>query len=126
MATNWAKEQNDAYNTLAADGVMFAFTREVKGEFDPVAGEYLPGSSEDFTAPGIIDAYNSQATYQNIWKDKSAVQIGDKIILAAGLTYDPQIGDRVIVYGEQWAVQAFSSVEPGEVPILNYLLIRKA
>lgn len=126
MATNWAKERDDAYNTLKNDGVMFTISRTIEGEFDPAAGEYGPGLDEEFTVPGIIDAYSKQAAYQNVWKDESAVQVGDKILLVAGATYNPQIGDRVTAYNEEWTVQAFSPVEPGEVPILNYLLIRKA
>jgi len=124
--TDWVAEQRDAYNDLAEDGVMFTFTRTVKGAFDPVRGAYGPGETLTFTAPGIMKALNTSSGAAQRWQEQALIQEGDEMLLIGCGTYEPELGDRVDIDGAAWAVKGVSSLRPGVVPLLNYLLIRRA
>lgn len=130
--TNWYEDQNDAYTDLAEDGAMFTFSRRQKGKPDPITGEMADTYSETFTAPGIFKLSGTGYTWSTgrssamqSMIDQGLVQVGDEVLLVAAKTYVPKLEDRVIVGEETWVLKAISSLRPGIVPILHYLVIRK-
>lgn len=56
------------------------------------------------------------------------IQIGDKLVLmpASGLSATPQLRD-VLVFGaeEPWAIVTIQTLEPGGVPVLHSLQVRR-
>ena len=125
--TDWIAEQQDAFNDLVEDGVTFTFTRKGKGAYDPVKGAYAPGADQVFTAPGIMKLLSpSSHRAAQLWQDQALIKTGDEMLLIGCGTYDPELEDRADINGAAWAVKGMSSLRPGVVPLLNYLLIRKA
>lgn len=126
MATNWTQEQQNIYNDLSKEGVMFTFTRSGKGAFDPVSGEYATGTDFTFNAPGIEKMYNYKTSYAQSFLQQTTVQAGDKVLLLACDNNEIQLEDTVLVKGVPWAVVAFTPLSPGSIDLLRYVLIRRA
>lgn len=125
MPTDWELEQGNVYNDLLLEGVVFTFTREIKGGFNPVTGDFAETTEEIFTAPGIMKMYNSRSSYAQMWETEMSVKVGDKVLLLASGTYSPELEDRVDLQGASWRVKGFTPLQPGIVTLLQYVLIRK-
>ena len=126
MATNWNQEQQNIFNDLSKEGVMFTFTRCGKGDFDPVSGEYTTGTDVTFQAPGIEKMYNYKTSYAQSFLLQTTVQAGDKVLLLACDSTDIELQDTVLVNGVPWVVTALTPLSPGGVDLIRYVLIRRA
>ena len=127
MSTDWTAEQREIHNDLLEDGVIFTITRTEKGYFDPILSEYVGGGTVTYTAPGIVKMPSARAVDAIGWQEGTTVQGGDKILLvSAGAGYEPKLEDVVTVSGQNLKLKAFTPLEPGEVALLYYLLVRKA
>lgn len=127
MAEDWQKMQADITSDLRKDGVEFTFTRKPESEYDPEIGSYLPISDnqmQEFKAYGIIKSLGSS---QNaLWLAGTTVENGDKMLLVDCSTYKPQLEDSTELYNEIYTIKAIGIIEPGIIPLIQYLLIRKA
>lgn len=126
MATNWNQEQQNIFNDLSKEGVMFTFTRSGKGDFDPVSGEYATGTDVTFQAPGIEKMYNYKTSYAQSFLLQTTVQAGDKVLLLACGSTGIELQDTVLVNGVPWVVTALTPLSPGGVDLMRYVLIRRA
>lgn len=124
--TDWIAEQQDAYDDLLEDGVLFTFTREGKGKFDPITSTNAPGEDQTFTAPGIVKLMSPTTNkVAQAWQAQGLIKSGDEMLLIGCGTYTPELEDRVDLDGVAWAVKGMTTFRPGIVPLLNYLLVRK-
>lgn len=124
---DWMNEQRDAHGDLLEEGVVFTFTRETKGAFDPVRGAYGPGETLVFTAPGIMKPFHSGGNKAaQVWRDASLIESGDEVLLIGCGGLLPELEDRVDIGGAAWAVKGVSVLRPGLVPLLANVLIRRA
>jgi len=126
MAENWIQEQNEVYNDLMEDGVLLYFSRRVKSEFDPIKTKYGQANEVKFQLPALIVKISNNSVKSIGWLKESAIEVGDKMLLVAHSDMSPQIDDRVELYDEAWKVVNMSTLEPGMVPLMHHLLIRKA
>lgn len=126
MATNWNQEQQNIFNDLSKEGVMFTFVRSGKGDFDPVSGEYAAVDEVTFQAPGIEKMYNYKTSYAQSFLLQTTVQAGDKVLLLACGSTDIELQDTVLVNGVPWVVTALTPLSPGGVDLIRYVLIRRA
>lgn len=127
MATDWTAEQQNIYNDLLDEGFLFTFKREVLSNYDARKGEYETSTPESYQAPGIVKKVSSSnTTYEIHWGEGVTIEFGDKILLLAAGTYSPEFEDIVTLNDVDWRVKAFTYLEPALIPLLIYVLIRKA
>ncbi len=126
MATDWIQEQQDAYNDLLDDGAVFSFTRQTNTKPDPISGLSEDSIIELFQAPGILKQIGQGRAQRWYREFADLIQVGDELLLVSAKTYTPAIGDSVHINGIDWIVESFSVLRPAVVPLLYYLLIRKA
>jgi len=123
--TAWISAQQDVYADLLEAGVMFTFSRTVKGAFDPVRGAYGPGETLVFTAPGIMKSPGRGGGAAEVWRDAALVESGDETLLVGCGGQVPALEDRVDIDGVAWVVKGVSVLRPGLVPLLAHVLIRR-
>lgn len=126
MSIDYGQTALKARALLKKFGVLFTFTREGEGAFDPVSSILTPGDPQTFTAYGIIKML-SPATNRAVqaWQDSGLVGRGDEMLLVDAVNYVPALEDRVSINSQAWAVKAATPLRPGVSVVLNYLLIRK-
>lgn len=120
MPWDWTREQAEIYAELATEGQTFTFTRRVTVEFDPVSGTAAV-EIINFQAPGLVRRLT--AGQDHYFAADTTILQGDTMLLLAGGSYEPAIGDDVTMNAEAFAVKAFSALEPGGVPLLWYVLL---
>lgn len=126
MGTDWLIEQGEVYTALLEDGVLLGFSRESRGQYDPVRGAYEDGETLVFAAPGLVRTPGSAGPGSSgAWQDQTLVQTGDEVLLIACGSYAPELEDRVDLDGETWVVKGIAAFRPGLVPLYCQLLIRK-
>lgn len=124
---DWSKEQAEIHNDLLEDGVMFTLTRTEQGEFDPIEGGYTGGGTTTFKVPGIVKLPGTRSVESVGWQPGTTVLANDKILLlSAGAGYQPRLEDVATVSGVKLKVKAFATLEPGQVALLYYVLVRKS
>lgn len=130
MAEDWQKMQADITADLKKDGVEFVFTRQNQDaeQYDPITGSYLQEPDKlqlEFKAYGILKSLGAGSRAIS-WIAGTTVEHGDKLLLVDCSTYTPQLEDAVVLYGQAYSVKAISPLEPGIVPLIQYLLLRRA
>lgn len=130
MAENWSALQLQIAQDLKAEGMTFAIKRKPEAVFDPVLGQYIEsGEQQAFTAHGIFKSITTSSiassAYTFAWQEGVTIQKGDKIVLLDCSTYTPALEDHFILSGMAWAVKAWSLIEPGGTPLLQYVLLRR-
>lgn len=127
---DWDEEQLDVYNDLKDDGVKFVFVRR-HGHIDPVSGLILDDFEERFETYGIVRSGAGRLALpkNRIWDHRfgDLVESGDEVVMIAARTYQyPQLGDETEMDGLRWKVVAVDNYRPGKLPLVCYILIRRA
>ncbi len=122
MPWDWTREQAEIYAELQREGQAFIFARRITKSFDPAEGT-AAFEIEKFEAPGLVRRLT--AGRDHYFAADTTILQGDTMLLLAGGTYEPAVGDDVTMGAETFAVKAFSALEPGGVPLLWYVLLRR-
>lgn len=124
--SDWTAEQKEVHADLLEDGTLFTFTHEEKGVFDPISGTYTGGGTTTFSVPGIVKLPSSKTAAATGWEPGTTIQASDKILLiSAGAGYEPKLEDGVTVAGVKLKVKGFTALEPGQTPLIFYVLAKK-
>lgn len=129
MAENWQALQTDIANDLRNDGQAFVFVRPGRGEYDPIKGQYAEAVEEQFTAYGIFKSLGTlgiSSMYSFAWQQETSIRTGDKVLLLDGAGYTPQAGDFLVFNDQKWSVVSWAFLDPSGLPLLLYLLVRRA
>ena len=95
--------------------------RRVSGEYDPTSGFVTDGPVKDHKVKGIL---TKDVTVKRL---KGSVLEEDRWILleAESLTAAPSGNDLMLVGSETWSIVHIVEVNPGGVPLLYMLQVRK-
>lgn len=129
MAEDWKELQSSIAADLKSDGQEFSFTRLAREDFDPIKGAYVGETKKQFTAYGIFRSLGTvslSSSYSFHWQPETTIALGDKLLLLECSTYEPQHGDLLSLDGEDWVVAAWAYLDPSGLPLLQYLLVRRA
>lgn len=130
MGEDWLQEQQDIYDGLMEDGVLFSISRQSEqAKPDPITGDIPVIDDTTFYAPGMLKMATSNDI--NKWTnwiggEGSLVQQDSQILITAAKTYEqPALDDRVLIDGRVYVIRGFAQLKPATVPLLNYLVVRE-
>lgn len=128
MAENWLDLQADISADLRKEGQQFTMSRLVRGEFDPIKSTFESAQEEQFQVFGIFKSLGTlsiESSYSFTWSPETTVRVGDKVLMLECSGYQAQIGDFLVIDGQKWLVIAYALLDPGNVPLLQYALVRR-
>lgn len=105
---------------IAAAGRNVILRRTSANVYDP-ATDTMVTAETDLTVKAVVTDYSQYQT------DGTIVQAGDKrmLIAALALTSAPALNDIIIDGAVQYRIVDFKTVQPGPVPILYKVQVRK-
>lgn len=115
-----------AYDLLQEFGKSMQLTHILSATYSTSTGVNSPSSSTQ-TVKGLVEEYADNM--RDVMGDRQAgtIVLGDKKITfaASGLTYPPEIADKIVVGGVTYNVVNVSSVYSGEEIALYMMQVRK-
>lgn len=126
MAEDWLATQQSITADLMNEGTSFIFRRKIEAEYDPIAGVYADSGERVFTSHGIFTSSGMNPPTAFMWQTEATVEQGDIILLLDCAAYSAQLGDLVKIDGVDWFVKSYAPLRPGGVPLLQYVLIKRA
>ena len=131
----YEKLQQTANKLVTKRGVAVILRRKAKGAHNPSAGTFSPDTETDHNSVGLIMAMDSTAAnqfYGTSTLKESSIKKTDKLILLSALDTDgvqlPEpdaTTDTLIIEGVTYDVVNVSPVEPGAIPLIHYVQVRK-
>jgi len=121
---NYAATATKAAAAIRKSGMAMTLRVTTPGVYDPATGTDAGASDADHAACGLLT--NPFRGQQESYFANTLVQSGDKVVLmGADVAVRPQAGHRLVIGSDIWNVVAVVPVEPGGVPLLYKVQVRR-
>lgn len=112
---------------IAKSGMAMTLRVTSAGEYDPITGTSTGETVTDYQCKGLLKTPGMNSAGVT-FEDGTTIQASDKsaLVPAFGLAVKPNVGDRLIAGDVEWSVKLVQTLEPGGVPLLHTLYLRKA
>jgi len=133
MATDWAVEQLDAYNSIKEDGVAVTVRYNSFTSYDPKTDTIAGTAATDYPTYAINTQFKEKddVTVHLNRSEATTVRRGDRMLLlpAYGLpdiSNAGSLGEYEVHYNSyKWKIIGVASVEPGGIPVLFKMAVRR-
>lgn len=113
---NYNSLQSSASQMIKKFGRSYTFTRTTAGAYDPATGKTTDTTSTFAKSACIFD-------YSVADRADGTILHGDRRVLAEGYAY--QVGDKIAIDGDSYAVISISNIQPAKTILAANLQVRK-